>query len=164
MTIQKRTLVDHLTHFRKEFGLPNKLRGMLVRHPELFYVSLKGQRDSVFLVAAYDDDGALIELDEALRINDRLLDLVREGRRIRRERRKVRINNDIIISDCTNSIFHHEVEDFDEDYQIDDGFEHLFDGDDLDFETCVDYDEVEQDELLFVREEGNFWTAEATSA
>ncbi|KAJ1401477.1 Plant organelle RNA recognition domain [Sesbania bispinosa] len=37
MTIEKRTLLDHLTHFRKEFGLPNKLRGMVVRHPELFY-------------------------------------------------------------------------------------------------------------------------------
>ncbi|KEH36423.1 plant organelle RNA recognition domain protein [Medicago truncatula] len=24
MTIEQRTLIDHLTHFRKEFGLPNK--------------------------------------------------------------------------------------------------------------------------------------------
>ena len=32
-----------------------------MRHPELFYVSLKGQRDSVFLVEGYDDRGVLIE-------------------------------------------------------------------------------------------------------
>ncbi|GFQ00413.1 protein root primordium defective 1 [Phtheirospermum japonicum] len=66
MTVEKRTLVDHLTHFRKEFGLPNKLRGMLVRHPEMFYVSLKGQRDSVFLVEGYSDKGTLLEKDEIL--------------------------------------------------------------------------------------------------
>ena len=36
MMVDKRTLIDYLTHFRKEFGLPNKLRAMIVRHPELF--------------------------------------------------------------------------------------------------------------------------------
>ncbi|KAI7983242.1 hypothetical protein LOK49_LG15G02401 [Camellia lanceoleosa] len=87
MMVEKRTLVDHLTHYRKEFGLPNKLRGMLVRHPELFYVSLKGQRDSVFLVEGYDDKGSLIEKDEILVIKDQLMELVREAKRMRRERR-----------------------------------------------------------------------------
>ena len=76
-------LVDHLTHFRKQFGLANKLWGMLVRHPELFYVSLKGQRDSVFLVEGDDDRGALIENDEILAIKDQLMELVREGKRMR---------------------------------------------------------------------------------
>jgi hypothetical protein len=41
MTVEKRTLVDHLTHFRGDFGLPNRLHALLVRHPELFYVSIK---------------------------------------------------------------------------------------------------------------------------
>ncbi|KAK1273816.1 hypothetical protein QJS04_geneDACA012432 [Acorus gramineus] len=57
MTVERRTLINHLTHFRKEFRLPNRLRGMLVRHPDMFYVSIKGQRDSVFLVEDYDDNG-----------------------------------------------------------------------------------------------------------
>uniref|UniRef100_M4FBY3 PORR domain-containing protein n=1 Tax=Brassica campestris TaxID=3711 RepID=M4FBY3_BRACM len=38
LTDEKRTLIDHLTHFRKEFALPNKLRALIVRHPELFYL------------------------------------------------------------------------------------------------------------------------------
>jgi hypothetical protein len=35
MTVEKRTLVDHLTHFPRDFGVPNGL--LMVRHPELFY-------------------------------------------------------------------------------------------------------------------------------
>ncbi|KAF8407529.1 hypothetical protein HHK36_006663 [Tetracentron sinense] len=72
MTVEKRTLVDHLTHFRKEFGLSNKVRAMLVRHPELFYVSVKGQRDSVFLTEGYDDKGGLLEKDELLVAKERV--------------------------------------------------------------------------------------------
>lgn len=88
MTVEKRTLVDHLTHFRRDFGLPNRLRTMLVRHPELFYVSVKGVRHSVFLVEAFDDDGRLLVEDEMLVGRDRLEELVREGKQIRRARRK----------------------------------------------------------------------------
>lgn len=88
MTVEKRTLVDHLTHFRKDFGLPNRLRALLVRHPELFYVSVKGVRHSVFLVEAFDDNGRLLVEDEMLVGRDRLEELVREGKRMRRARKK----------------------------------------------------------------------------
>uniref|UniRef100_A0A0A9CTS3 PORR domain-containing protein n=1 Tax=Arundo donax TaxID=35708 RepID=A0A0A9CTS3_ARUDO len=88
MTIEKRTLVDHLTHFRRDFGLPNRLLAMLVRHPELFYVSVKGVRHSVFLVEAFDDDGRLLVEDEMLVGRDRLEELVWEGKRMRRARKK----------------------------------------------------------------------------
>ncbi|GJN37066.1 hypothetical protein PR202_gb25987 [Eleusine coracana subsp. coracana] len=88
MTVEKRTLVDHLTHFRKDFGLPNRLRAMLVRHPEMFYVSVKGVRHSVFLVEAFDDDGRLLVEDEMLVGRDRLEELVLEGKRMRRARKK----------------------------------------------------------------------------
>lgn len=88
MTVEKRTLVDHLTHFRKEFGLPNKLRAMLIRHPDMFYVSVKGERDSVFLVEAYDDRGKLMVEDEMVRVKEELEELVREGKRMRRARRR----------------------------------------------------------------------------
>ncbi|CAM0948828.1 unnamed protein product [Alopecurus aequalis] len=84
LTVEKRTLVDHLTHFRRDFGLPNRLRALLVRHPELFYVSIKGVRHWVFLVEAFDDDGRLLVEDEMLVGRDRLEELVREGKRIRR--------------------------------------------------------------------------------
>ncbi|KAF0890525.1 hypothetical protein E2562_003740 [Oryza meyeriana var. granulata] len=88
MTVEKRTLVDHLTHFRRDFGLPNRLRAMLVRHPELFYVSIKGVRHSVFLVEAFDDDGRLLVEDDMLVARDRLEELVREGKRMRRAKKK----------------------------------------------------------------------------
>ncbi|KAB2603745.1 protein ROOT PRIMORDIUM DEFECTIVE 1 [Pyrus ussuriensis x Pyrus communis] len=62
LTVEKRTLVDHLTHFREEFKFSQEVRGMLIRHPDMFYVSLKGDRDSVFLREAYRDS-QLIDKD-----------------------------------------------------------------------------------------------------
>jgi hypothetical protein len=53
LTVEKRTLVDTLTHFRHAFKFSNKVRAVLLRHPQLFYVSFKGDRDSVFLREAY---------------------------------------------------------------------------------------------------------------
>ncbi|KAH7862990.1 hypothetical protein Vadar_011889 [Vaccinium darrowii] len=75
LTIEKRTLVDHLTHFREEFRFSQQLRGMLIRHPDMFYVSLKGQRDSVFLREAYRDS-QLVEKDHLLLNKEKLRSLV----------------------------------------------------------------------------------------
>lgn len=75
LTLEKRTLVDHLTHFREEFRFSQQLRGMLIRHPDMFYVSLKGDRDSVFLREAYRDS-QLIEKDKLLIIKEKLRALV----------------------------------------------------------------------------------------
>lgn len=154
MTIEKRTLIDHLTHFRKEFGLPNKLRGMIVRHPELFYVSLKGQRDSVLLVEGFDEKGRLLETDKSLQIREKLMELVREGKRIRREKRRARTNtaevddfNDTIVNFCET----------DDDYDnYDDGFENLIESECSDLED----DHDENGELLSYRENAVFWTAD----
>lgn len=75
LTIEKRTLVDHLTHFREEFRFSQQLRAMLIRHPDMFYVSLKGDRDSVFLREAYRDS-QLLEKDRLLIIKEKLRSLV----------------------------------------------------------------------------------------
>ncbi|KAF5733117.1 protein ROOT PRIMORDIUM DEFECTIVE 1-like [Tripterygium wilfordii] len=75
LTIEKRTLVDHLTHFREEFRFSQQLRGMVIRHPDMFYVSLKGTRNSVFLREAYRD-GQLIDKDRMLIIKEKLRSLV----------------------------------------------------------------------------------------
>uniref|UniRef100_A0A803NV54 PORR domain-containing protein n=1 Tax=Cannabis sativa TaxID=3483 RepID=A0A803NV54_CANSA len=75
LTIEKRTLVDHLTHFREEFRFSQQVRGMLIRHPDMFYVSLKGDRDSVFLREAYRDS-QLIDKDRLLIIKEKLRSLV----------------------------------------------------------------------------------------
>lgn len=159
MMIEKRTLIDHLTHFRKEFGLPNKLRGMLVRHAELFYVSLKGQRDSVFLVEGYDEKGALLEKDETLVIKDQLMALVKEGNRMRRERRKAMIYS--YGGGCNDGE--------DDDYEVDnnnddhdDGLDDLFDYEDPDLD-CVVIGDDESSESLGQMEDGAFWTADSAS-
>uniref|UniRef100_A0A803LTE5 PORR domain-containing protein n=1 Tax=Chenopodium quinoa TaxID=63459 RepID=A0A803LTE5_CHEQI len=156
MTIEKRTLIDHLTHFGKDFGLPNKLRAMLVPHPELFYVSLKGQRDSVFLVEAYDDNGELIQKDEGLLIKDHLFELVRHGKRIRREMKLALANDDTLIKDHPVAVVHQELEPFD-DVTEDDRFEDLFDGNDSEFEICEEDTDEEYDQPVDVNAEQQFW-------
>jgi hypothetical protein len=75
LTIEKKTLVDHLTHFREEFRFSQQLRGMLIRHPDMFYVSLKGDRDSVFLREAYRDS-QLVDKDRLLLIKEKFRSLV----------------------------------------------------------------------------------------
>ncbi|KAB1213441.1 Protein ROOT PRIMORDIUM DEFECTIVE 1 [Morella rubra] len=161
MMIEKRTLIDHLTHFRMEFGLPNKLRAMIVRHPELFYVSLKGQRDSVFLVEGYDERGALLEKDETSVIKDQLLMLVREGKKMRRERRKARIHNYATVNSGGGDDDGYEGDNYDEDYgdELDDLFED--EGSDLDCDITDDEDET--NESLGQIENGVFWTADSAS-
>ncbi|GMN42942.1 hypothetical protein TIFTF001_012154 [Ficus carica] len=77
LTLEKRTLVDHLTHFREEFRFSQQLRGMLIRHPDMFYVSLKGDRDSVFLREAYRNS-QLIDRDRLMIIKEKLHSLVAE--------------------------------------------------------------------------------------
>ncbi|KAJ0499824.1 putative plant organelle RNA recognition domain, protein WHAT'S THIS FACTOR 1 [Helianthus annuus] len=75
LMVEKRTLVDHLTHFREEFRFSQQLRGMLIRHPDMFYVSLKGDRDSVFLRDAYRDS-QLVDKNRLLLIKEKLRALV----------------------------------------------------------------------------------------
>jgi hypothetical protein len=53
-TLEKRLVTDHLTHFRREFVMPQKLMRLLLKHYGIFYVSERGKRLSVFLTEAYD--------------------------------------------------------------------------------------------------------------
>lgn len=157
MTVEKRTLIDHLTHFRNDFVLSNKLRGMIIRHPELFYVSLKGQRDSVFLVEGFDDKGALLEKKETLVIKEKLMQLVRESKRLRRERKKARINTEIGGSSDDFESDDADDDDDDDDDDYDDGFQSLFEPEDF----YVDDDGDKKGETIDYREKGQFWTVDA---
>ncbi|KAG4978448.1 hypothetical protein AAZX31_13G286000 [Glycine max] len=163
MTVEKRTLIDHLTHFRKEFGLPNKLRGMIIRHPELFYVSLKGERDSVFLVEGFGEKGDLLEKDEdgVLFIQDKWMDLARESKRMRRERRKGRISQDVGSLNDADQNNYDSDDDYDDNIEIDnfkegydDGFEDIFE--ELDFE---DEDDDHTNRFFAQNNSGEFWIA-----
>ncbi|XAR72537.1 hypothetical protein NMG60_11019213 [Bertholletia excelsa] len=53
-TIEKRLVTDHLTHFRRELVMPQKLMRLLLKHFGIFYVSERGKRFSVFLTEAYE--------------------------------------------------------------------------------------------------------------
>ncbi|XP_020268915.1 protein ROOT PRIMORDIUM DEFECTIVE 1-like isoform X1 [Asparagus officinalis] len=53
-TIEKRLVTDHLTHFRREFVMPQKLMRILLKHYGIFYVSERGKRFSAFLTEAYE--------------------------------------------------------------------------------------------------------------
>ncbi|KAE9605729.1 hypothetical protein Lal_00025509 [Lupinus albus] len=75
LTVEKQTLVDNLSHFREEFGFSQQVRGMLIRHPDMFYVSLKGEMDCVFLREAYHGS-ELIYKDPLMRIKEKLRSLV----------------------------------------------------------------------------------------
>lgn len=86
LTLEKRTLVDILTHFRHAFKFSNKVRAMLLRHPELFYVSFKGDRDSVFLREAYRGS-ELKEKGPFLLWKEKLQALMLAGKRQTAERR-----------------------------------------------------------------------------
>lgn len=159
LMVEKRTLIDHLTHFRKEFGLSNKLRAMILRHPELFYVSPKGIRDSVMLVEGFDEKGVLLEKDETLVIKEKLMELIKEGKKMRRERRKQNIYGTFIDECSDDEVDDHD--DDDDDDNDDDGFEDLFESADSDLEYHFD------DDLNFELgnhvENGKLWTADVSS-
>ncbi|KAJ4773328.1 Ubiquitin carboxyl-terminal hydrolase family protein [Rhynchospora pubera] len=53
-TLEKRLVTDHLTHFRRELVMPQKLMRILLKHFGVFYVSERGKRFSVFLNEAYN--------------------------------------------------------------------------------------------------------------
>lgn len=165
LTVERRTLIDHLTHFRKEFSLPNKLRALIVRHPELFYVSIKGTRDSVFLVEAYNDSGDLLEKDETLVIRERLIDLIQEGKRIRRERRRKgailgdKSTEALINDDNRDEAIDDYNSDLDDEYE--DGFENLFDSEDSGVE--YHFDEEDDDESWVNGESVEYWSRKLSS-
>ncbi|KAK9921497.1 hypothetical protein M0R45_030006 [Rubus argutus] len=53
-TVEKRLVTDHLTHFRQELVMPQKLMRLFLKHFGIFYVSERGRRFSVFLTEAYE--------------------------------------------------------------------------------------------------------------
>ncbi|KAL3586726.1 hypothetical protein D5086_013593 [Populus alba] len=74
-TLEKRLVTDHLTHFRKEFVMPQKLMRLLLKHMGIFYVSERGKRFSVFLTEAYEGQ-ELIEKCPLVVWKEKLLSLV----------------------------------------------------------------------------------------
>lgn len=136
LTVEKKTLVDHLTHFREEFKFSQQLRGMLIRHPDMFYVSLKGDRDSVFLREAYRDS-QLIEKDKLSLVKEKMRALVAVPRFAGRRT----MNTDDGDAESTGD--KRSDEDFEDDWSdaeglLDEGLSDDFDGD-------TDYEDEDAD-------------------
>ncbi|GLJ25348.1 hypothetical protein SUGI_0485430 [Cryptomeria japonica] len=81
-TLEKRLIADHLTHFHKEFRLPQKLMRLLLRYFGIFYVSEKGKRFHVFLTTAYKGS-ELIEKSPLVLWKEKVEKLMGERRRQR---------------------------------------------------------------------------------
>ncbi|KAJ4771346.1 Ubiquitin carboxyl-terminal hydrolase family protein [Rhynchospora pubera] len=152
LTLEKKILVDHLTHFREEFRFSQQLRGMLIRHPDMFYVSFKGDRDSVFLREAYRNS-QLVEKNKLLLLKEKmraLVDVPRFGRRGARP-----INGGVVHEDEVNGVEvngvvngqdlrEEEEEDFSdiENFLVGDDSEEELEGDEED--SWSDEDEIEE--------------------
>lgn len=156
LTIEKKTLVDHLTHFREEFRFSQQLRGMLIRHPDMFYVSLKGDRDSVFLREAYRDS-QLVEKNRLLLIKEKLRSLVNIPRF---PRRGVRSDSDGVAEN--NEVEDRNEGEDDEDWSEIDDIEMDGSGDediepDADYEDDWSDDEEDDDDMPpnFDEDDGN---------
>ncbi|KAJ7966337.1 protein ROOT PRIMORDIUM DEFECTIVE 1 [Quillaja saponaria] len=74
-TVEKRLVTDHLTHFRRELVMPQKLMRLLLKHFGIFYVSERGKRFSVFLTEAYEGSG-LIEKGPLVLWKERVQSLI----------------------------------------------------------------------------------------
>ncbi|XVF37851.1 hypothetical protein REPUB_Repub20aG0046600 [Reevesia pubescens] len=125
MMVEKRTLI-----VRKEFGLPNKLRAMIVEKRACGVV-----REVLGMMV---EKRTLIVRKEVGLPNKLRAMIVRHPElMIIRERRKASINGP---SDCVNN-------DNDEDVDYDDGFENLFDSEDLGLDSKFHDDDNESIEL-----------------
>ncbi|KAG9129049.1 hypothetical protein Leryth_016884 [Lithospermum erythrorhizon] len=80
LTVEKRMEVARLAHFRKDLGIMVNIRELLLKHPGIFYISIRGNHQMVFLREAYDK-GCLIEPNPIYDVRRKMLDLVLLGAR-----------------------------------------------------------------------------------
>jgi hypothetical protein len=80
LTVEKMVEVDQLAHFRRDFAIEVNMRELLLRHPGIFYISTKGNAQTVFLREAYVK-GGLVEPNPVYAVRRNMLELVLLGRR-----------------------------------------------------------------------------------
>ncbi|XP_058750719.1 protein ROOT PRIMORDIUM DEFECTIVE 1-like [Vicia villosa] len=79
LTVEKMVEVDQLAHFRRDFAIEVNMRELLLRHPGIFYISTKGNAQTVFLREAYEK-GGLLEPNPVYETRRNMLELVLLGR------------------------------------------------------------------------------------
>lgn len=80
LTVEKRMEVERLAHFRKDLGFMVNVRELLLKHPGIFYISLVGNNQMLFLREAYHK-GRLIAPNPIYYIKKKMSRLVQLGRR-----------------------------------------------------------------------------------
>lgn len=78
LTLWKKASILKLEHFRREFGLPERLNCLLLRHPCIFYVSNRYKIYTVVLREGYKGS-ELVEKDEMVVVKDKFGELMQEG-------------------------------------------------------------------------------------
>lgn len=78
LTLWKKASILKLGHFRREFGLPEKLNVLLLKHPGIFYISNKYQMYTVVLREGYKGS-ELIDKDPLVVVKEKFGELMLEG-------------------------------------------------------------------------------------
>lgn len=131
MTLEKKTVIDYLTHFRKEYRLPKSVLALVVRHHAIFYVSRKGGRFSVFLKEAYEGSN-LIDKNEWVLHKEKFMALMALGRKVQKVD-AVESTGDLDVTDDING----NKEECDLLKEVDNG---------IDGDTLNDDEEIESEE------------------
>ncbi|KAK8952581.1 hypothetical protein KSP39_PZI004684 [Platanthera zijinensis] len=90
LSVMRRMAVPSVGKFSDEYSFSNEFSNAFLRHPGIFYVSLKGGIKTAMLRAAYDEDGELVDRDPFLEIKDKFVEMMEEGRVEYLERIKAR--------------------------------------------------------------------------
>ncbi|XP_010414144.1 PREDICTED: protein ROOT PRIMORDIUM DEFECTIVE 1-like [Camelina sativa] len=78
LTLWKKLSIVKLSHFKREFGLPEKLNSMLLKHPGIFYVANKYQVHTVLLREGYNGS-ELIHKDPLVVVKGKFGELMQQG-------------------------------------------------------------------------------------
>ncbi|XP_050245099.1 protein ROOT PRIMORDIUM DEFECTIVE 1 [Quercus robur] len=84
LMVENKVEVERLAHFKRDFAIEVNVRELLLENPGIFYISTKGNAQTVFLREVYSK-GHLIEPNPIYVIRRKLLDLVLQGCRSTRE-------------------------------------------------------------------------------
>ncbi|GMY19828.1 protein ROOT PRIMORDIUM DEFECTIVE 1-like [Fagus crenata] len=84
LMVENKVDVERLAHFKRDLAMEVNVRELLLEHPGIFYISTKGNAQTVFLREAYSK-GCLIEPNPIYIVRRKMLDLVLQGCRSTRE-------------------------------------------------------------------------------
>lgn len=102
LTVEKMIPIERLSHFRKDFNMEVNIRELLLKHPGVFYISTKGNIQTVFLREAYSK-GCLIQPNPIYTVRRKMLELLllrcRNTRQLQRPTQFKERDNGIVCSE-----------------------------------------------------------------